>query len=212
MHTLEYITKKYNLNANQKRQPVEIPNTTREDLAKLFCELGFKTGVEIGVEAGLYSEMLCQNNPGLKLYCVDAWTPYKGYRDHVTKDKLDALYEETKQRLAPYDAELVRKFSVDAAKDFQNNSLDFVYIDANHEFMHVAEDMYWWTQKVKPGGIVAGHDYMKRRGTRYIMHVVDAVHGFINAYSIRPLFTLGTKEYREGERRERPRSWFFVKT
>ena len=49
--------------------------------------------------------------------------------------------------------------SVDFAKTIPDNSLDFVYIDANHSYACVMDDMTAWTPKVRSGGIVSGHDY-----------------------------------------------------
>ncbi len=211
--TLEYLQKSFRVNL--KDQLVEIPNTDREFLASIFKDLGFTKGVEIGVERGLYSEVLCRNNPGVHLFSVDAWTAYKEYRDHVTQTKLDGIYEEAKARLKPYNAELIKGFSMDVVKSFPDNYFDFVYIDGNHEYQHVVDDITQWTKKVRPGGIVAGHDYVRRKTTHqkqeYLMHVIPAIHGYMDAYQVKPLFILGSKAKIEGERRDSPRSWFFVK-
>lgn len=208
--TLEFIQSKFNLDL-EKKSPIEIPNTNRVTLARLFGELRFGVGAEIGVERGLYSKQLCQENHGLKLYAVDPWLAYQGYREHVSQEKLDGFFEITKQRLSGYDAHLIRKTSVDAAKDFKDGSLDFVYLDGNHEFSHVAADISAWTPKVRKGGIVAGHDYIKRKNKEYLMHVVDVVNAYVSAYQITPWFVLGRKATIPGELRDTSRSWFFVK-
>ena len=68
--------------------------------------------------------------------------------------------------------------------------LDFVFIDANHRFVDVAQDLTYWSRKVRKGGIVAGHDYTTAR--RYTaIHVKQVVHGFTEAYDIHPWFVLG---------------------
>ncbi len=132
---------------------------TRSDLAKHFAELGFKVGAEIGVLSGSYSAELCKQNPDLKLYCVDTWdlTPsrYEGYRERKYQQAVDTL--------KPYNCELVKAASLDAVKDFEDQSLDFVYIDANHTFDHIMRDLIEWSYKVKKGGIVSGHDYGNSR-------------------------------------------------
>lgn len=48
---------------------------------------------------------------------------------------------------------------MEALKQFKDNSLDFVYIDGNHDYQFVLDDITGWTKKVKMGGAVAGHDY-----------------------------------------------------
>lgn len=192
--------------------PYEIPNKNREDLADLFGKLGFKTGAEIGVEQGVYSEVLCRYNPSMKLYCVDAWTAYSGYREHVSQEKLDGFYEITKERLKDYNVELVKGWSVEAADKFDNESLDFVYLDANHDFTNVVRDLDAWHRKVKKGGIVAGHDYrfVSNMMTKY--GVIPAVNGWTQAYQIKPWFLLGRKVKMPGEKRDNSRSWMYVKS
>lgn len=213
MDALTYVTTKWELErdvaAATPKRPVEIPNTNRETLARLFYLLGFQSGAEVGVERGHYSEVLCQQNPGVRLLCVDAWQAYRGYRDHVRQAKLDRFYAETAARLAPYKATLVRQFSTEAAKDVPDGSLDFVYIDGNHNIENVIADLAAWSPKVRPGGIVAGHDFLPHRWPNQ-MHVVQALHAWTDAYDIRPWFVLGRKEKRPGELRDDGRSWFYV--
>ncbi len=210
--TLDYIVNKWQLNPNQ-RSPIEIPNTNRDDLASLFAELGFTKGAEIGVERGLYSQVLLASNPSLFLYSVDAWTAYHGYRDHVTQSTMNRLYEDAVENLAKYKDRnvLIKAFSVDAAKDIPDESLDFVYIDGNHEYVQTVNDIAAWERKVRMGGIVAGHDYIRRKTNGYLMHVIPAVNGYIESYQIKPLFVLGRKERLPGEKRDTARSWFYVK-
>lgn len=210
--TLEKIEGIFGVNINQKQQPVEIPNTDRNILANLFRSLQFKLGAEIGVERGIYSQIIAESNPGLKLYAIDAWEAYQGYRDHTTQQKLDGIFSEAQDRLSLYpNVEMIREFSMEAVDDFEDESLDFVYIDANHEFQNVVNDICEWQTKVKVGGIIAGHDYIKRKDNGYLMHVPMAVHGYVEAYNIKPLFVLGTKEKVEGQLRDDVRSWFYVK-
>jgi Methyltransferase domain len=191
---------------------VEVPNMDRRDLAALFGELGYTKGVEVGVEQGVYSKMMLTRNDALHLWSVDAWTPYSGYRDHVTQEKMDSLRTIAHDRLSPFfdRCSIVQKFSVEASRDFPDDFFDFAYIDANHELSHVIADLTAWAPKVRRGGIVAGHDYISRVENGYLMHVVEAVHAYVQSWQIRPLFIVGSKEIREGEKRDRPRSWFWV--
>jgi hypothetical protein len=208
---LDYLTDKYHLTLKDSKPCVEIPNVGRDNLPEIFHDLNFKVGAEIGVEQGLYAEVLCQRNPGVHLHCVDAWEPYMGYREHVSQPKLETFFTRAQQRLAPYHVTFIRKMSVDAAKDFEPKSLDFIYIDANHDLRHVIADLDAWIPKVKHGGIVAGHDFMQRSDQgRYQCHVVEAVSAWTSAYSVRPWFILGQKAEIPGEIRDRPRSWMWV--
>jgi len=208
--TINYILQKYDLHLNKRRLPVEIPDTGRNDLAILFKELDFKVGVEVGVAEGFYAEILCCANPGVKLYCVDAWQKYADYRDYISSSILDGFYEEAKVRLAPYDCTLIRKFSMEAVQNFEPNSLDFVYIDGNHTLKYVVEDITEWSKRVRPGGIISGHDFRKSN-TSYTAHVVQSVQAYTDAYRISPWFVLGSKGSVKGETRDEHRSWMWIK-
>lgn len=212
MTTLDNILQLWPQTPTTGPSPRDIPNVDRwHSLTQLFTDLNFRVGAEIGTERGLFAKRMCVINPNLKLYCIDPWQAYKGYREYVSQPKLDDFYETAKERLAPYDCHLVRKFSVEAAKDFADESLDFCYIDANHNLLHVVQDLYAWVPKVKRGHLICGHDYIKRKNYSYGMHVIEAVNAYVSAFDIKPLFLLGRKEVIKGELRERPRSWMFVK-
>ena len=149
--------------------------------------MNLKTGVEIGVEQGLFSESLCKNNPGVKHFSIDAWKAYSGYRDHVSQAKLDGFYEATKARLAPYQCEIIRGFSLEVINQFRDGSLDYVYIDGNHNFQNLTNDISEWSKKVRVGGVISGHDY-KREKKQVFNHTVQVVHGYTDAYHITPWF------------------------
>lgn len=201
MTTLNFFYKKYNLTPGV-RPPIEIHGTRHKELIGWFKELGFTKGVEIGVEAGIFSEEICQANPQLTLYCIDPWRAYAGYIEHATQAELDRLYEESVKRLKHYNCKIVRKFSEEAHKDFPDESLDFVYIDGNHEFLHVAQDLVNWIPKVRKGGIVAGHDF-RRNSKKYINDVKDVIPAYAYAKHINPWFVL--REPVEAS------SWFWTK-
>lgn len=175
--------------AESVRGPIDIPNATREDLARHFATRGVRKGAEVGVERGIYTERLCQANPDALIFAIDPWAAYRGYREHVTQAKLDGFRDEAYRRLAPYQCDIIQARSVEASKLFQDGELDFVYIDANHELSHVIADLTAWAPKVRPGGIVAGHDYRKVKGNGPF-HVVQAVQAYTDAYKIRPYFVL----------------------
>jgi predicted O-methyltransferase YrrM len=132
---------------------------------------------------------------------VDPWQAYKGYREHVTQEKLDAFYAETCERLAPYRCQIMRATSLEAADKIAPRSLDFVYIDANHAREHVEADLAAWVPKVRRGGIVAGHDYIRRKGQDHIFGVKQAVDAYVAATGVRLMALRG----------DRTPSWAFYK-
>jgi hypothetical protein len=173
---------------------VDIPEARREDLPEFFKDMGYKAGVEVGVEKGRFAETLCKS--GLKIYAVDPWTTYSGYGERSMPEKvMNANYKMTRNRLAPYEnCTIIRKFSADAAEMFEDNSLDFVYIDGNHGYKHVVEDLYEWSRKVRKGGAICGHDYTILSGRRKLyMDVKWAVDGYIKSAKIKKWYLLGRK-------------------
>lgn len=202
MDTLNYISKKYDIDLKSK-SPITIQNMDRIDLAKLFSEINFNKGVEVGVLFGRYSKVLCEVNPKLKLYSIDPWLSYKEYKDLTSQKDFDQLYETTKNNLKLFNCKVIRKKSMDALLDFEDNSLDFVYIDGNHEFASEANDIYEWSKKVRVGGIISGHDYRKYRYKSF-SHSYEVVHAYTDAYRISPWFITDSNK-------EKIRSWFWIK-
>lgn len=194
-----------------KGRSVAIPDCGRDDLIEFFKEKGFKKGVEVGVFMGAFTEVLGKS--GLEVYGVDPWLAYEDYpyySEPQKQSRCDSQYEAAKKLLEPYkNVTLIRKTSMDAAADFENDSIDFVYIDGNHSFRYVAEDICEWVKKVRPGGVVCGHDYMYARPANFhVRYVVDA---YVESHAIKNLWILGEKVAKPGEKRDRWRSWMFIK-
>jgi len=139
----------------------------RELLPLVLNELGLKgVGVEIGVKEGKFSERILRLWEGRVLYSVDPWREF-GQGDYidvsnVPQQQQDALYLQTVRRLLPFERRSVvwRITSKEAADILPENSLDFCYIDADHSYRGVSEDIRLWHPKVKRGGVLAGHDYI----------------------------------------------------
>ncbi len=200
--TLEYIVKKFNIGINQK-SPIEIPDLSRDEFARLLAELGFNLGVEVGVLEGKYSKVLCDANPNLKLFGIDPWESYPEYTKANPQSDFDYVYEVAKKTV-PSNCTLIKKKSMDAVKEFDDNSIDFVYVDGNHEFTSEANDIHEWSKKVKVGGIVSGHDYRHYPPQSY-SHSYEVVNAYTAAYRIRPWFIIGRNK-------NRVRSWFWIKS
>lgn len=212
MNTLNYVVKKYGVDLSKiaTDRYVILPNIRRVDLAKLFSELNFKVGAEVGVMRGKFSEIICQENPQLKLYAIDPWIKYDGYHDFTETEQFSKFYHDAVKILSKYNCKIIRKLSMDAVKDFKDESLDFVYIDANHSLKYVVEDLVEWNKKVRKGGIIAGHDFKVYYDQPFasIEHVVQALDAYVACYQVDYLFILGK---RMSKNRDVIRSWFFIK-
>jgi hypothetical protein len=160
----------------------------------LFAKLGFTVGAEIGVRRGKFAEKLCAANPKLLLHCVDPWDVYDPsdvyYYRKYTKERQQEIYEEAIKRLEPYNSQIgiIRKTSMAALDDFDNDLLDFVAIDGCHSFDFICPDIIFWAKKVRSGGIILCHDY--QAGSWY--GVMLAVNAYTQAHDIRPWYV--TKE------------------
>lgn len=190
-----------------KRLPYPV-GLSRTQLPLLCRQLGFTKGAEIGVWKGAYSASFCEANPKLHMLCVDPWLSYPAWLDtknaspeKATEQIADA-YQIAQTRLRRLNCTIVRAFSVDAAKTVADNSLDFVYIDGNHVKDAVLEDLDTWSPKVRPGGIVAGHDY-RAFTNKPTIHVIEAVQEFTRRHQIDPWFILAA---------DRTPSFLWVKT
>jgi len=211
MDTLDYILKKYNITVG-KQHLVDVEGMVGSAaLSKLLAELNFNNGVEVGTDRGLFAEVLCKDNPNLHLRCVDPWitdgfpegNPYR-----LKQDYFDECYTETVERLKPYNTTIIKKTSMEALDDFEDNSLDFVYIDANHDFLNVIQDVHGWYKKVKVGGIISGHDFCYFSYSKF-NHVKRALIAYARSYRMIPFFAV--LHTNTGLKRDKYRSWFYVK-
>lgn len=126
-------------------------------------------GCEVGVHAGETTGLLLKKLPTIKrYYAIDPWEIYEMYDGSMyrkpgnkkyktfpaAKKNFYKLIKPFKKRVTIY-----AMTSVEAAKHIPKDSLDWVFIDANHEYEYIKENLRIWTIKVKHGGLVAGHDY-----------------------------------------------------
>ena len=185
-----------------QKMPIILRHMTRGDLARLFAELGYRTGAEIGVYKGAYSWGLWYVNPEATIYSIDPWEIYERYAEPYTEELIELCYQAAKKRLADTGCVIIREYSMEAVKQFEDGSLDFVYIDGNHEFQHVTNDIAEWGRKVRRGGIVSGHDWVRYKRNPQFCHVKGVVNSWTREHHIRPWFVL---------RGRRQSSWFWVK-
>lgn len=120
-------------------------------------------GAEIGVWGAKNSLEILKGLDIKKLYLID---PYAKYDDgertfHDDPEKVKKVKAKAKRRIQDYKDKVIWKYkpSMEAVKEIEEGELDFVYIDGNHKYSFVLEDITEWTKKVKKGGFVTGHDY-----------------------------------------------------
>jgi len=169
----------------------------REELPLLLNVLNLRgEGVEIGVQRATFSTVLLEAWGGARLHCVDPWRSFEdpAYVDKANADaaKQEAIFQTARGRLAAFGerAEIHRATSAEAAPSFADGSLDFVYIDAQHHYEAVCEDLALWFPKLRPGGLFAGHDYLDGLVDGDLFGVKRAVDEFAEGQGLRVSVTL----------------------
>jgi len=187
------------------KSPIWLREMSRTNLAQLFGALGYRRGVEVGVARGVYSEVLLDNVPGLELFCVDPWELLDGYSEeqYVRHEGLmRETYQDAIGRLAHRNTHILKMTSREAVRLFAEGELDFCYIDGDHRFQEVTHDIHKWGQVVRPGGIVAGHDWARFKRPKN-SHVKAVVNAWTFSHGIHPWFVVRKDSYS---------SWFWVKS
>lgn len=130
---------------------------------RIIKSRGLRVGAEVGVGFGGHCEHILAYRGIEKLIGVDSYRHVPGRDDptNLPQQQFNQLRRRVSRRLAPFGErfELVRAESVQAAARIPNESLDFVYLDADHRYDAVLADLGAWFSKVREGGVIAGHDY-----------------------------------------------------
>jgi len=157
----------------------------RHNLGQWLNEAGLVgEGVEVGVLFGAFSEMIMWR--GRILHLVDPWVEQDEnvYREITNKDvDWRSAFKETLGRMVPYSdrVKIMKMLSSDAAPKFKDGQLDFVFIDGNHSYDAVKQDLELWWPKVKVGGMFSGHDYENKLTDGKHCEVKKAVDEFVSA-------------------------------
>ena len=130
-----------------------------------FKKLGEKlVGVEIGVWRGENALSILQNTDIYLLYLVDPYERYEEYNineisGHPNMDENEA---HARALLEPYKDKIIWvKRKAQDALEWMPDDLDFVYIDGNHKPEYLKREMSGYYNKIRKGGVLAGHDFQK---------------------------------------------------
>ena len=154
-----------------------------EEILKRIPENRKVIGAEIGIWKGYNAREIIKARPLITHIMVDPWDAENrdksfiesGSQDsQVSQAEYDKCFNVTLIRIGPWleRCKIMRMKSIDAAKQMQDNSLDYVFIDGDHSYKGVKRDIEAWYPKVKLGGWIGGHDYHIRFKTG-VMKAVD---------------------------------------
>ena len=142
-----------------------IPIKKRADIAHVLESESLRVGVELGVKKGEFSQEILSRWPSCSKYVlVDLWTPQVNYKDLANVDQKthDSFLEKSRENLRPFQnkLEVCRNYTSVCVHLYPDNFFDFVYVDARHDYKGVLQDLQLWWPKLKPGGVLGGHDYV----------------------------------------------------
>ena len=133
---------------------------------------------EIGCFEGDSTRLFLESGKVKSLYCIDAWT--SGYDDTDGASRLDlSVVEKTFNANIMDNFDNVTKckgWSYDMVKQFDDGFFDVLYIDGNHQYDALVNDINLYLPKIKSTGIISGHDYYNDSNRRP-KDAVDSVFG-----------------------------------
>jgi len=149
----------------------------RSEIPLLINNMKLNTGVELGVGWGRYSSVLLEKSRLSLLYSIDAWHEFPvdvwKLSALYPQPKLNEMYKHSLEALNVFgERSIVMKMTSDEASVlFEDESLDFIYIDANHAYEHIKHDINIWYPKIRKNGLFFGHDFMngEYNGNNYMV-------------------------------------------
>lgn len=133
----------------------------RINIPFMLSRRGFQRGAEIGVHRGEFSTHILRHWPG-SLICVDPWLPNYDPEDISSLGNRKEDHRCAILNLQTFGdrVRVLRITSLQAAEITKDGFLDFVYVDACHQYKSVKEDLHAWYPKIRSGGILFGHDFL----------------------------------------------------
>lgn len=164
-------------------------------------------GAEIGVAEGAFSAAILEAAQPSELHLIDPWSHLESGDDLLRAPAIlaevdgaqvqfdapppnaegDALFAQVAARFEGQPGvRLHRQYSYKAAAGFADGTFDFVYVDGNHHYEFVLRDLHDFAAKLKPGGLLFGHDFFEDEFARRESYgVVDAVNTFLKRTDFR---------------------------
>jgi hypothetical protein len=163
---------------------------TRTEMIREYCKEG-DVICEIGVFLGEFAQVFLETKPS-KLVLIDPWQGHVGSGDQDGNNfqmyNLDDVYTHISKKAENISCIDVRRgFSGNILQQFPDNTFDFIYIDGDHSYEGCKTDLQLSYQKIKPNGIIAGHDYemnMTKAKNYYNFGVKQAVDEFCSMYGL----------------------------
>ena len=143
--------------------------------------------VEIGARYGESSKVILENLNVDKYIIIDPYTSYEeysgdGFNKIISDDNDDKIFNETKNKLESLHNNMVfyRTFSTDVntINAIENNSIDLIFIDGNHTYKYVLEDLENYYPKLNKNGIICGDDFFMRTHENDYLNTMPGNEGY----------------------------------
>jgi hypothetical protein len=162
-------------------EKIHIRNTKLVVNREALLELLPKNGVvaEIGVDQGDFSELILRTSKPSKLHLVDIWGS-----ERYGQDKRRSVEAKFEREIGLKEVEINYGLSTEVVNKFPDNYFDWIYLDSDHSYKNVKEELEAYNTKVKEGGMIAGHDFITANwnGMRKF-GVIEAVYEFCVKYN-----------------------------
>ena len=133
---------------------------------------------EIGVDEGRFSRSILDLNRPEKLHLVDLWGSKR-----YGKAKQRGVEEQFAREIETGRVTLHVGYSTEVANHFNDHYFDWIYIDTSHSYKVTIAELEAYRTKVKPGGIIAGHDYVICNWNGMVRYgVIEAVYEFCSRH------------------------------
>ena len=141
---------------------------------KVIKQHGFTAGAELGVRRGDFTEFLCKDNLNLNMIAVDLWGQHEAIEEN---HEHTYNFNTSMEKFQPYlnRIKVIRKLTTIAAQDVPDASIDFIFIDATHTENALLQDIKAWLPKIKPNGVISGHDYHPHWDSGRLQRCIDRV-------------------------------------
>lgn len=204
---------------NQKQEKKVLINPRHKVILEIIKNITKNsTGVEIGVWGADLSTYLLDNNPNIsKIYLIDPWKKYQPeeYIDSLnncSQEQYDNTYQSVKEKLdRSYPrAQILRGEAENFKDNFQENSIDFIYLDANNSYDEVTKNINSWFPKIKKGGMLIGNNFIE---DGYYVWTKDN-HGnptCFGEYSVKSAVRVFCKQKNIDYHTPGQNQWYFIK-
>lgn len=141
----------------------------RADLGAILEAENARSGVELGVQRGEFAHAILKQWTSCRKYVlVDLWAQQSNYNDDANRQDDEHVHykqlalQRTHQFRSRTNIEVCHNFTTTCAEHYAalGEQFDFIYVDARHDYKGVLQDLNDWWPLLKPGGILAGHDYV----------------------------------------------------